>query len=100
MANINDVTSAYTNVIKQATKAAPSADDGGVSFSDVLKNSAQKAINTQYHNESISAAAVAGNASITDVLQAANEAEIALNTVLALRDRMVQAYEQVLRTPM
>jgi flagellar hook-basal body complex protein FliE len=99
MANINDVTSAYTNVMKQATKAAPT-DDGGVSFSDVLKNSAQQAINAQYRNESVSAAAVAGNASITDVLQAANEAEIALNTVLALRDRMVQAYEQVMRTPM
>ena len=99
MANIGDVTSAYANTLKQSTGASKAADDGGVSFGDMLKSSVQNVVDAQYKNEKVSAAAVTGQASLGDVLQAANEAEIALNTVLALRDRMVQAYEQVMRTP-
>ena len=40
-----------------------------------------------------------GQADMTDVLQAVNDAEIALNTVLAVRDRVVQAYQEIMRTP-
>jgi flagellar hook-basal body complex protein FliE len=96
MVNINDVASTYANTLKQTAKA-PAAE--GASFGDLLKNTVQNAVDAQYKNEKMSTAALTGQASLTDVMQAANEAEIALNTVLALRDRMVQAYEQVMRTP-
>jgi flagellar hook-basal body complex protein FliE len=97
MVNINDVASTYANTLKQTAKM-PAAE--GASFGDLLKNTVQTAVEAQYKNEKMNTAAVTGQASLTDVMQAANEAEIALNTVLALRDRLVQAYEQVMRTPM
>jgi flagellar hook-basal body complex protein FliE len=77
-----------------ATPAAPS----GPSFGDVLKQSIQSAIDAQHTSEKVSAASLVGKADITQVLQAVNNAELALNTVLAVRDRVVQAYENIMRT--
>ena len=103
MANITDATNAYANTIKQMSGAAAPAGSGtdahGVSFVDLLKAGTQSAIDAQHKSESTSAAALAGNASMTDVLQAVNDAELALNTVLAIRDRVVQSYQELMRTP-
>lgn len=77
-----------------ATPAAP----GGPSFGDVLKQSLQSAVEAQHTSEKVSAAALVGKADMTEVLQAVNNAELALNTVLAVRDRVVQAYENIMRT--
>jgi flagellar hook-basal body complex protein FliE len=99
MANAIDVSNAYINTLKQATgpdsKAQPT---DGPSFGDVLKSSVQSAIEAQHTSEKVSAQAVTGEANMTQVLQAVNDAELALNTVLAIRDRVVQAYETVMRT--
>lgn len=76
------------------TQAAP----GGPSFGDVLKQSLQSAVEAQHTSEKVSAAALVGKADMTEVLQAVNNAELALNTVLAVRDRVVQAYENIMRT--
>ncbi|MEZ0223774.1 MAG: flagellar hook-basal body complex protein FliE [Alphaproteobacteria bacterium] len=77
-----------------ATPAAPS----GPSFGEVLKQSVQSAIDAQHTSEKVSAASLVGKADMTEVLQAVNNAELALNTVLAVRDRVVQAYENIMRT--
>lgn len=100
MTSINQATSAYANVMNQTSGADAAKPSSGPSFGDVLKSSISSAIDAQHKSEQVSAAAVTGKANMTDVLQAVNDAELALNTVLAIRDRVVQAYEQVLRTPM
>ncbi len=43
--------------------------------------------------------AVAGEASITEVVQAVARAELALQTATTIRDRMVQAYQDIMRMP-
>lgn len=103
MANIKDATSAYASVLNQISKTtATTPDSGGESsasaFGDLLKNSLQSAVEAQHKSEKISGAALAGKADMTEVLQAVTDAELALNTVLAVRDKVVQAYEQVMRT--
>ena len=106
MANINDATSAYLNTLKQmqglsgADAGKTALPAGAPSFGDILKQSAQGAIDAQHKSEQTAAASLMGKADMTDVLQAVNDAELALNTVLAVRDRVVQAYEQIMRTPM
>lgn len=101
MANINDVTNAYANTLKQLQGGAETAKTptGGPSFGDILQQSVKSAIDSQHKSEEVSAKSLIGKADMTEVLQAVNDAELALNTVLAVRDRVVQAYEQVLRTP-
>ncbi len=100
MANITDATSAYANTLNQLKKAGgENGEGGGAAFGDLLKQSLHAAIDAQHKSEKISGAALAGKADMTDVLQAVTDAEIALNTVLAVRDKVVQAYESVMRTP-
>jgi len=102
MANITDATNAYANVLNQVSKSSPAEGEGsgGGAFGDLLKQSLQSAVDAQHKSEKASGAALAGKADMTEVLQAVNDAEIALNTVLALRDKVVQAYQEVMRTPM
>ncbi len=102
MANITDALSAYgatTKTLGAGSAQAASGATSGPSFGAVLKTSIEGAIDAQETSEKVAAKAIVGKADMTEVLQAVNDAEIALNTVLAVRDRVVQAYEQVMRTP-
>ena len=78
--------------------ASDTAQAGGASFGDVLKQSLQSAIEAQHTSEKTAAASLVGKADMTEVLQAVNNAEIALNTVLAVRDRVVNAYQTLMQT--
>ena len=107
MANINDAASAYLNTLKQVQGGSAASDiakgnalpAGAPSFGEVLKQSAEAAIDAQHRSEKTAAASLLGKADMTEVLQAVNDAEVALNTVLAVRDRVVQAYHEIMRTP-
>ena len=63
-------------------------------------NRMQSAIDAQHTSEKTAAASLVGKADMTEVLQAVNSAEVALNTVIAVRDRVVNAYEEIMRTTM
>lgn len=69
------------------------------SFGDVLKNAALKSINTLRSGEAASARAVSGEANLPEVVQAITAAEVTLQTVIAMRDRMVTAYQEIMRMP-
>ena len=100
MVDIKNATGVYANALEQAKKASSMQEDNnGPSFGDVLKNSLDGAIQAQHKSEAVSASAVAGQANITDVLQAVTEAEMTLNTVVAIRDRVIAAYDKVMRSP-
>jgi flagellar hook-basal body complex protein FliE len=103
MANINDALGAYANTVRNtmgndAAKGAAGTGEGP-SFGAVLQASIDSAVQAQEKSEQVSAKAIVGKADMTEVLQAVNNAELALNTVLAVRDRVVQAYQEVMRTP-
>ena len=48
---------------------------------------------------SISAAAVVGKADLTEVITAVTNAELTLQTATSVRDKVVQAYQEILRMP-
>jgi flagellar hook-basal body complex protein FliE len=101
MANITDATNAYSAALNQVKKVSgvDSVSEPGGGFGDILKQSLQTAVDAQHKSEKVSGLALSGKADMTDVLQAVTQAEMALNTVLAVRDRVVQAYQDVMRTP-
>ncbi len=78
--------------------AGGSGDSGG--FGAVLRNLTSKAIDTLHEGEKASAAAITGKADLTDVVQAVNGAQFTLETVVAVRDRMLAAYDKVMQMPM
>jgi len=72
-------------------------DTGSVSFSDLLANQVEKTVDTVKHGEEMSAKAITGEANLTDVVQAVTDAEITLQTLVAVRDKMISAYQEIMR---
>ena len=94
------VTQAYTNIANAAGIGVSSAaQKSGSAFFDDLMGAVQDSINTQHKAEKMSAQAVKGEADITEVGEALNNAEITLQTVVAVRDQVVRAYQDLLRMP-
>lgn len=85
--------------IGSASPMESSGKDDGVSFSDFLKETARDQIQTVKAGEQMSAKALTGDADITDVVMAVNAAELTLQTVVSIRDRVVQAYQEIMRMP-
>lgn len=69
------------------------------SFKDFLANSVQDATQTLRAGEKASAQAVTGKAELADVVQAVSSAEITLQTIVAIRDRLIGAYQDIMRMP-
>ncbi len=72
---------------------------GAPSFSDFLANSAEQSIDTMKAGETMAGKAVTGDADLTDVVQAITSAELTLQTVTAVRDKVISAYQDIMRMP-
>ena len=72
---------------------------GGKDFLALVKDAAQEAIQTGQKAEALSVAGVAGKADLMDVVRAVGNAEVTLQTVVAVRDKMVNASQELLRMP-
>ena len=81
------------------TAKIASMEDKGVKFSDMLEDSVQGAIDKIHNSEVMSAKAITGEASITDVVQAVTEADVTITVAKALIDRMLSAYQDIMRIP-
>lgn len=100
--NASQIANLYSNNQNLGTKAAGSGSEvsaGAPNFADFLESGVQSAINTQKAAETMSAKAVTGEADLTDVVTAITNAEVTLETVVAVRDRLVSAVQEILRMP-
>ncbi len=80
------------------TPAAGAVQAGGeVGFDSVLKQVTTDAIGTIKAGEAASISAVQGKESTRRVVEALMSAEQALQTAVAVRDKVVQAYQEVVR---
>ncbi len=91
--------SAKNSIASEVSSNISSSSSSGASFSSFLKDSAEGALETMRASEVMSAKAIQGDADITKVVEAVNAAEITLQTTMALRDRMVSAYQEIMRMP-
>lgn len=71
----------------------------GSGFLDLVKGSMDQAIEANRNAERVSVDATAGRADLTDVVTALTHAETTLTTVVRVRDRMISAYQQIMRMP-
>ena len=104
--SVNSLTAAnaYKNQLKMQgdISGSESQDNAGkTSFSDMLKNGLQGAIDTQYNTEAIKMDSLTSNkVDLSDLVTAVSNAELTLNTVVAIRDRVISAYQDIIRMPM
>jgi flagellar hook-basal body complex protein FliE len=78
---------------------APADLTGPGSFSDFLSGAVKDSISTIRQGEQAAQAQVAGNANIVDVVNSVNSAELSLDTMVAVRDKVVAAYQSILNMP-
>ena len=71
----------------------------GASFGDMLSNVLNEAATTGQAAEAKAGALMQGKGDIVDVVTAVNAAELSLQTVVAIRDRVISAYQEVMRMP-
>ena len=71
--------------------------EGG--FGDLVKSAMTDAISASKTAEKQMAAQVAGKAELVDVVTAISAAEASLETVMAVRDQVISAYQEIMRMP-
>ena len=89
---------AYANAAKTVGPGMAARDEGG-GFAELLKQAADGAIGSLQQGEAASIKAMNGKADIAEVVTAVTNAEVSLQTVTAVRDRVIQAYQDILRMP-
>lgn len=75
------------------------AAGGGSSFADMLKATGEQVAGAVSDGEQVSVQSNLDKVELTDIVHAVNNAEVALQTVVAVRDRVVDAYQQIIRMP-
>jgi flagellar hook-basal body complex protein FliE len=96
-ASLARLTDHSASIGKAASGAAGSG--GGQSFGALLGD-ALKAVNEAGHkSDAQTQAMAAGKADIVDVVTAVSETEVAVEALVAVRDRVIQAYEDIMKMP-
>ncbi|WP_421992811.1 flagellar hook-basal body complex protein FliE [Roseococcus sp.] len=83
----------------RAVQGAGEAISQGAGFGETLQRAVQGAIDIGRSADAASTHALTGQGSVTDVVLAVSRAELALQTATAVRDRVVTAYQDVMRMP-
>ena len=89
-----DAARAYRDTDSGAAGAA-----GGDDFGGMLSRAVAGVVQTGQHAEAAAMQAISGGGNLTEVVQALSRAELALQTTTAIRDRVVQAYQDIMKMP-
>jgi flagellar hook-basal body complex protein FliE len=83
------------------TSSKPTAGSAatGADFSSLIQSAVSGVAQSGKAAEAQAIAAAAGKADIVDVVTAVAESEAALETLVAVRDRVIAAYEEIMRMP-
>lgn len=99
--NINQALNAY--------KTAASGAGGGVDdkqpvgaqddFADLVKGAIKEAVRIGERSEQVAIAGINEKADLNTVVTAVSEAEMTLQTVVSVRDKVLEAYRDIIKMP-
>lgn len=102
----NAATAAYGSaqrLIQQAAKPQTDltalAPAGGSNFADMLAQQVQGVVDTGKVSDQMAIDMVNGKANIVDMVTALSETQIAIESMVTIRDRVISAYEEIMRMP-
>ncbi len=78
---------------------AAEAERPETGFAETLARAAQEITETIQRGEQVAESAVSGRGDVQSVVEALTSTELALQTAVAVRDRVVEAYQDILRMP-
>ena len=79
--------------------AGKGAEAGGPSFGAVLKEAIGNVVDAGKKSDAQSMAMASGKANVMDVVTAVAETDVAVSTLVSVRDRVIQSYEDIMRMP-
>jgi flagellar hook-basal body complex protein FliE len=91
---------AYLEAARAATRAQGStAPDDMIDFGALVQNAMSQAASATRVAETQGLAVAAGRGDVVDVVTAVAAAEAQLETVMAVRDQVISAYQEIMRMP-
>ena len=82
-----------------AARAAAQSKDGIGDFGNLVRQSLGSIAQQAHNAEQQSRSFANGKSDLVDVVTAVAESEVALETLVSVRDRVINAYEEILRMP-
>lgn len=85
----------------QSQDAAPTGATGsaGSAFAAMVKNAMDETVGASRNAETQMVNHIQGKAELVDVVTAVASAEASLETVMAVRDQVISAYQEIMRMP-
>lgn len=82
-----------------ATKAIDAQPTSEVDFGAMVQSAMQNATQSTQNAESMMTAHMQGKAELIDAVTAISAAETSLQSVIAIRDQVISAYQEIMRMP-
>ncbi|MBU1176595.1 MAG: flagellar hook-basal body complex protein FliE [Alphaproteobacteria bacterium] len=76
-----------------------SAAGQGPDFGQLVSQSIEGLVEAGKTSDTLSTDFINGNANIVDVVTAVSQTELAIDSLVAIRDRVISAYEEIMRMP-
>jgi|SRR3954464_8778591 flagellar hook-basal body complex protein FliE len=105
MATPSIAANAYASLAKLTdpsalTKGAGAGEvSGGPSFGALVKDAVNALAKSTQNSDMQTHAAANGKANMIDVVTAVAESEVAIETLVSVRDKMITAYEEIMKMP-
>src|ERR1700758_69746 len=99
MASPTVAANAYANLarILDTGGSGKGAEPSGPSFSAVLKDAIGSVLEAGRKSDHQTVAMAAGKANVMDVVTAVAETDVAVSTLVSVRDKVIQAYEDIMK---
>ena len=82
------------NPLKETT-----GDSAGPSFGAMVKDAISSVVEAGRKSDTQAQTMAAGKANIVDVVTAVSETEVAVEAMVSVRDKVIAAYEEIMRMP-
>ena len=100
MASPISAANAYATLAKLTSPAAGAGrESDGPSFGAVLKDALGSVMQAGRKSDAQTVAMASGKANVMDVVTAVAETDVAVSTLVSVRDRVIQSYEDIMKMP-
>ena len=101
----NAVSAAYNNASRLIQDSAKASANGlgqasqGPDFGKLLTDQLQGVMDAGKKSDQLSLDMINGKANVVDVVTAVSQTELAMESMVAVRDKVISAYQEIMRMP-
>jgi len=104
MASPTIAANAYANLARVlensgAAKGSEASGQPGQSFASLLKDAVGSVMESGRKSDAQAVAMASGKANVMDVVTAVADTDVAVSTLVSVRDRVIAAYEDIMKMP-